>query len=144
MDHPVATEAAGTLDEASASRRLSVLVIEDDTLTRITLCKIFSKMNYTPIEACNGFMGLKMYKQHKPDVIVTDLLMPDKEGLETIAEIRATDKQVKIVAMSGGGSTQNMSFLNIAKKVGADYTLSKPFKPAEILGLLQNLRLSGA
>ena len=73
-------------------------------------------------------------------VVITDLLMPDKEGLETIHEIRELGTPVKIVAMSGGGSTQNMSFLELSRSFGADFTLTKPFKPAEIVELLKNLQ----
>lgn len=116
-----------------------VLVIEDDTLTRITLCKLFTKMNYEPVEACNGFGGIKLFRSHKPDVVITDLLMPDKEGLSTISEIRAISKSVPIVAMTSGGSTHNMNFLGIARELGANHTLSKPFKPDEIFQLLQAL-----
>ncbi len=119
---------------------LKILVVEDDTLTRVTLCKLFQRMNFDTCEACNGYMALKMMHQEKPDVIVTDLLMPDKEGLETIVEIRRENTGVKIVAMSGGGHTHNMSFLDMAKALGADYTLAKPFRPNEILDLIKNLR----
>lgn len=117
-----------------------ILVIEDDALTRLTLCNIFGRMNYATIEASNGIAGMQMFRQEKPDIVVTDLLMPDKEGLETITEIRALDPYVKIIAMSGGGSTHNLDFLQLARKFGANYTLSKPFRPTDILELLQNIQ----
>lgn len=119
---------------------LKVLVIEDDTLTRVTLCRIFKKMNYETVEACNGFMGLKMFRQEKPDIVITDILMPDKEGLETIMELRAADSLVPIIAMSGGGSMKNMSFLQMAAKVGATRTLAKPFTPNDILEMLLSFK----
>ena len=67
------------------------------------------------------------------------MLMPDKEGLETISEIRAMKTAAKIIAISGGGSTQTMNFLNLAKKMGADLILSKPLKPDELLGAVRSL-----
>lgn len=126
---------------SKALRKKKVLIIEDDTLTRLTLCKLFSKFNYEPLEACNGFVGIKLFKSHQPDLIVTDLLMPDKEGLSTISEIRAVSKSVPIVAMTSGGTTHNMKFLSIACELGANHTLSKPLKPDEICRLLQALEL---
>lgn len=129
-------------DDTTAKTK--VLVIEDDTLTRVTLCRIFDKMGYATSEACNGMMGMKLFRQEKPQIIVTDLLMPDKEGLETISEIRAADGDVKIIAMSGGGSTQNFGFLELARKFGADFTLQKPFRPDDILNLMEKLSHKGA
>ena len=123
-----------------AASLIKVLVIEDDTLTRITLCKIFTKLNYRTVEACNGMMGMKMFRQEKPDIVLTDLLMPDKEGLETISEIRALNPDVRIIAMSGGGSMHNLNFLDLARKMGADYTLPKPFQPMDILSLLNIIK----
>jgi CheY-like chemotaxis protein len=130
------------MQEASVlptGRPLKILVVEDDTLTRVTLCKLFQRMNFETCEACNGHMAIKQMHQENPDIIITDLLMPDKEGLETISDIRRENREIKIVAMSGGGHTHNMSFLDIAKELGANYTLAKPFRPAEILDLIKKL-----
>ncbi len=125
--------------EATARRKKKVLIIEDDTLTRITMCKVFSKLGYEPLEACNGFFGLKQFKSQNPDLVITDLLMPDKEGLSTISEIRSLNRNVPIVAMTGGGTTHNMGFLSIAREIGANYTIGKPFRPEDILQLVKNL-----
>jgi len=124
--------------------KIKVLVIEDDTLTRLTLCRLLQKMEYKTFEACNGFMGLSVYSREKPDVVITDLLMPDKEGIETIAEIRAQDQGVKIVAMSGGGSAHNMGFLDLARRMGANCTISKPFRPEDISLLMETLKQAGS
>lgn len=114
-----------------------VLVIDDDTLTRMTLCKIFRKLGFSTVEACNGLAGIKMFQQEHPDFVVTDILMPDKEGLQTIMEIRQKSATVPIFAMSGGGSTGNMQFLELAKSAGANKTFSKPFKPVDIQNMLE-------
>ncbi len=91
------------------------------------------------MEAENGNSGLEVFKKEKPDLVITDMLMPDKEGLETISDIRAINPKAKIIAMSGGGSTHNMSFLQLAQKIGADRVLKKPFKPTELLMTVKGL-----
>lgn len=116
-----------------------ILIIDDDELIRLTCKNILKKIECDVIEAENGVQGLAQFKKEHPSIVITDLLMPDKEGLETIAEIKGTDKSIKIIAISGGGSTNNMSFLSIAKLMGADMVLKKPFKPDELLGAIRAL-----
>ena len=127
-------------EAAAPEKSLKVLVIDDDTLTRITLCRTLQKMNCQTIEACNGFMGLSQFRREKPDVVITDILMPDMEGFSTIKEIRAIDPGARIVAMSGGGTDKNGDFLQLAEDMGAMRTLKKPFGPAEVGALMQALR----
>lgn len=123
----------------ATTSRAKVLVIDDDEIVRMTLRVILQRENCIVIEAKNGNQGVAMYKQENPDIVITDILMPDKEGLETITEIRACNAKVKIVAMSGGGNTKNMSFLKMAQKVGADQVINKPFKADEIPTLVADL-----
>ena len=80
---------------------------------------------YDVDEASDGAEGLTLFKQQPADLIVTDIYMPNKEGLETIRELRRLDPDVKIIAMSGGGSAGD--FLPIAKRLGAAKTMQKPF-----------------
>ncbi|MDF3022646.1 MAG: Response regulator, CheY-like receiver [Alphaproteobacteria bacterium] len=122
---------------------IKILVIEDDKLSRLMLCKILQSKKYTTIEAPNGAVGFKMFMEQKPDLILTDILMPEKEGLETILEIRACDADIPIIAMSGGGYEGNLNFLKMAAKLGATRTLTKPFKPSDILLLMSSLTLKG-
>jgi CheY-like chemotaxis protein len=125
-------------DTARAPEQLKVLVIEDDTLTRAALCRLLQKMNCITIEACNGFMGLAEFRRVRPNVVFTDIFMPDKEGLATILEIRAIDPGAKIIAMSGG--TPGSDVLQIAEEVGAAQTLRKPFMPADVLQVIETLK----
>jgi CheY-like chemotaxis protein len=111
---------------------LKVLIIDDDPFIRIALCGILRKMNCRTVVADEGGKGVALFKSEKPDVVITDLLMPYKEGFETITEIRAIDPAVRIVAMSGGGAMKNMEFLNMARKVGATRTMPKPFTPVTV------------
>ena len=119
--------------------KTKVLVIDDDELIRMALRVILQGENCIVVEANNGNKGVAMFKQENPDIVITDILMPDKEGLTTISEIRACNAQVKIVAMSGGGNTKNLSFLQMAQKVGADQTINKPFKAGDISILLAGM-----
>jgi DNA-binding response OmpR family regulator len=71
--------------------------------------------------------------------VITDILMPEKEGVETIGDIRKLKAKVPIIAMSGGGRVGNMSFLVVAKQFGADRTFAKPFEPDEVLDAVTEL-----
>ncbi len=123
----------------NAPKAQKILVIEDDSLTRITLCRILGKLNYETFGACNGFEGLKIFRDVQPDFVVTDLLMPDKEGLSTITEIRTLSPQTPIIAMSSGGKAKDMGFLELAATFGANRTLVKPFTPRQILELMSDI-----
>ena len=116
-----------------------ILIIDDDELILMTCRNLLAKEGFQVFEAANGNLGIELYKNEKPDLVITDILMPDKEGLETISELRAINPACKIIAMSSGGSTQNMSFLQLAKQLGADRALQKPIKPAEMLQAVKGL-----
>ncbi len=116
-----------------------ILVIDDDDLVRGMICNALRKEKFEVFEACNGNEGIRKAKEEKPDIVVTDILMPDKEGIETIMELQGLDSKIRIIAMSGGGSAKNMSFLEMAKKVGARHVLSKPFKSAVLLNAVKSL-----
>ena len=112
---------------------MKILIIDDDELVRMTCRNILKKEGYTILEAENGNTGMNLFRAESPDLVITDMLMPDKEGLETISEIRAVNPNAKIIAISGGGNTQNMGFLQLAKKMGADRALKKPIKAGELV-----------
>lgn len=114
-----------------------VLVVEDDTLLRIALCRVFEKMGYATLDAANGLKGLEMFAQENPAIVVTDLQMPGKDGFDTIADIRAADDSVTIIAMSGGAG--NLASLARARELGANYTLPKPFSVPGLLDILDKL-----
>ena len=119
--------------------KLKILVIDDDEFIRLTIKSILKKYGCTILEATDGNEGVSLYKRERPNITITDMLMPDKEGIETISEIRAINPAAKIIAISGGGNTQNMAFLQLAQKMGANRTLSKPIKPEELLNAIQAL-----
>ncbi|MBV8140820.1 MAG: response regulator, partial [Verrucomicrobia bacterium] len=92
---------------------------------------------YRVCEAENGEVGLAAYVTEKPKVVLIDLLMPKKEGIETIREIRAAGHRSYVIAMSGGCRTETADFLQIAKKLGADAILRKPFRIQELIELVK-------
>ncbi len=116
---------------------MKILIIDDDELIRMTCRNILKKEGYTVLEAENGNVGMTVFKSESPDLVITDMLMPDKEGLETISEIRALNPNAKIIAISGGGDTHNMGFLQLARKIGANRALKKPIKAGELLSAVK-------
>jgi DNA-binding response OmpR family regulator len=116
-----------------------ILIIDDEHVIRSMLRSFFEKFNYEVLEASNGNQGVALFKEHKPDLIITDLVMPEKEGLETIREIRKLDHNIKIIAMSGGGIASSDSYLQVAKKFGAQYSFDKPINLEELLAAVKSL-----
>lgn len=116
-----------------------ILVIDDELAARQLLRRTLEEDGHDVIEAEDGVVGCRLADEHLPDLCVTDVLMPDKEGIETIHDLRKSIEGIKIVAISGGGRVRNMSFLEIAKSVGADAVLTKPFRPGELLALVDRL-----
>src|SRR5919108_2919694 len=96
-----------------------ILIIDDDDQIRRMLCQALEQAGYEAVEARDGQEGLEHYRAAPTDLIITDILMPGKEGLETIMELRREVPGVKIIAISGGGQTGNMTFLEIARYLGA-------------------------
>lgn len=109
------------------------MVIDDDPLVRETIRNILQIKDIEVLEAEDGAQGLEIFAEQPVPLVITDLLMPGKEGIETISELRKIEPDLKIIAISGGGATNNMTFLELARKMGATKTLSKPFKPKELL-----------
>ena len=95
--------------------------------------------SYRVIEAANGREGVDAVREHQPDVVITDMLMPHKEGIETIREIQDLAPWTKIIAMSGGGRSRNFMFLDVARAFGADAVLTKPFPLAALMDAVDRL-----
>lgn len=125
------------VNAAQSAPATKVLVIDDDSLIRMACNNVLKKNGYQVLLAENGNEGIDIFKTESPALVITDMLMPDKEGLETISDLRKINPAAKIIAMSGGGATQNMSFLELAQKIGAQSILNKPFKPDDLLKIVQ-------
>lgn len=121
----------------------SVLVIDDEGLVRDTLRRALESAGIEVAVAADGREGLETYLANPTDVVVTDILMPEKEGIETIIELKRENPEVKIVAISGGDRAGNTDFLEMAGLFGADRILRKPFRPKELLAAIDALFAAG-
>ena len=116
-----------------------ILLIDDDTPFRGMLCQVLVREGYCVVEAQHGREGLERYGETPFDLVITDLLMPEEEGLATIRTLRRICPTVKIIAMSGGGITGQLDFLPVAKRLGTHHTLWKPFPRQELLDAVHTL-----
>jgi len=110
----------------------SLLVIDDEPGLRTFIKEMFQEAGHAVVVAANGTLGLAHFKEGSYDVVITDLILPDKEGNEMIAEMRRLVPGQKIVAISGGGPTRNPEFLDMAEELGADELLPKPFSMQDL------------
>ena len=114
---------------------IRILVVDDDAPVRTMICSILTA-DYHITEATGGKMAIRMYREQPFDLVITDLVMPDMEGIELIAELRRIDQNVKVVAISGGFLADSGTYLKTAKLMGAKYTLPKPFGIDELLSVV--------
>ncbi|MEO5330648.1 MAG: response regulator [Magnetococcus sp. YQC-5] len=111
-----------------------ILVVDDDPLIRNLLREILEQAGHEVAEAANGRVGLRLVRQHPPDLVMTDILMPEKDGVELIMELKELVPAVRIVAMSGGGRGLDAAFnLRMAMDFGANRLLVKPFSRQQAL-----------
>jgi DNA-binding response OmpR family regulator len=118
----------------------NILIIDDDAYVRRCIVDILDQSGYAVIEAENGKIGMDLFNKSKVDLVIVDLFMPEKEGIETIIELRKGSPNLKILAISGGIPGHGPDhFLHIAQKLGADSSLDKPFNMWQLLDAVQNL-----
>jgi CheY-like chemotaxis protein len=110
-----------------------ILVFDDEPSILLMIKKLLEKAGHEVEIALNGKEGMEIFDKIKPDLIITDLIMPEKEGLETIFELRRKYPNLKIIAISGGGRISPDGYLPGARLLGANLTFSKPLVPKEFL-----------
>lgn len=125
--------------KSGASSAPSVLIIDDDKPVVLSLQAVLEDAGFRVLTACNGLAGVDAFKKHAPPVVITDIIMPDQDGLATIMQIRRLRPHAKIIAMSGGGRIGNTDFLSVAGKLGADAILPKPFSGDEPVVVIDQL-----
>jgi DNA-binding NtrC family response regulator len=111
----------------------TVLLIDDDDEVRHGIREILEAWKLHVIEAANGVSGLLLFNARKPALIITDVLMPILDGIETLRKIRAIDPLAKVIVMTGGGGPKYPDPLATAQKFGASAVLEKPFKRQQLL-----------
>lgn len=115
-----------------------ILVIDDDPELRTILREMLAKAGHQILVAADGRDGLTLYRECRPDLIITDIFMPGRDGLYVIKEV-AHDADVKVIAISGGGRNRDFDVLREARDFGAWRTLQKPFGPNELLTLIDDV-----
>ena len=120
-------------------RSPKVLVIDDDEAVRSVIVRAFGRAGCDVRSAPDGRSGVKLFAAQPADLVVTDILMPNQEGIETIMELKRSVAPPKVIAISGGGTRGGQDFLKWAINLGADATLPKPFRTSELIHVARTL-----
>jgi len=116
-----------------------ILIIDDDHHILLMIKKMLERAGFGVELAPNGNMGLEVLKRMPVDLVITDIIMPEKEGLETIRAMKRLRSDLKIIAMSGGGKISPDNYLGTAKVFGANRVLEKPFTQKQMVSVVQDL-----
>ena len=116
-----------------------ILIIEDDNEVREYLESVISRAGYDVISAENGKDGVELFATRPADLVVTDIIMPEKDGIETIMDLRRANPDLKVIAISGGGRSEPENYLHSARLLGANRTMKKPFTNQEMLAAIAEL-----
>lgn len=119
-----------------------ILVIEDDQSYRSMLRYMIERAGHQVVDASNGVNGLAIYRDEPADLVITDIFMPHKGGLDIIRQLREVDPDVKVIAISGSALSGPEDHLEAASEMGAHRVFSKPFRRAELLAAIDDV-LSG-
>ena len=114
---------------------MKIMIIDDDALLRRTMGRMLIAEGHEVVTAADGTSGLTIFQREKPDIVVTDIVMPQPEGLEIILALRREDTPVKIIAISGQGG----DMLETARMIGADDVIEKPFRAHELVSRIRAL-----
>ena len=117
----------------------TILLVDDDAQVLDVLSEMLRLEGYEVVTALNGASAMDQMRQRVFDLVITDLIMPEKEGLETISDIRREHRDLPIIAISGGGRIGPQDYLETARHIGADATLAKPFARKELIDAVESL-----
>ena len=117
----------------------AILLVEDELELKEMLKVALARRNFTVIEAENGREAIARFRPGITDLVITDLIMPEEDGLKVIIKLREVKPSVRIIAISGGGKAGPGNYLSLAKALGADAVFSKPFSIAELLSKAEEL-----
>jgi len=116
-----------------------ILVIDDDVQVRQLLKLVLEQAGYEVLDAGDGNEGVKLFRADPTDLVITDIIMPEKEGIEIIRELQHDFPTVKIIAISGGGRISGEDYLKTARRFGVEHTFTKPFEREALLEAIQEL-----
>ena len=114
----------------------TILVIDDDQQICDVLQQVLMEEGHVVHSALNGVEGISLYRQHPAELVILDILMPEKEGLETIRDLQREFSNVMIIAMSGASKATKINLLQLAHRLGAQYRLTKPFQLETVIELV--------
>ncbi len=121
-------------------QKIRILVIDDEEAVRETLCENLIDCGFEVYEAIDGEQGIDLIRpDNLPHIVITDIIMPRKEGIETIMEMRKKYPAIKLIAISGGGRMKSMDFLHLAERVGANSVFPKPINVDELAKVIRQL-----
>jgi DNA-binding response OmpR family regulator len=110
-----------------------ILVIDDDVEVRGLITEILEQHGFEVLDAPDGRRGVEAFLAERPDLVITDMMMPHKDGIETIMDIHRSEPGAKIMAISGAGARTSFDVLSVARKLGACDTMKKPFKARDLI-----------
>lgn len=116
-----------------------ILLIDDEPTILSMMKKMVEKAGYNADMASNGVEAMELIENNSYDLVITDIIMPEKEGLEIISEIRKHHSSIKVIAISGGGRLSPEEYLQSAKYLGALKVLKKPFAQQDFLSAIKEL-----
>ncbi len=117
----------------------SILVIDDDQHIRYLLSALLENAGHHIVEAVNGKKALEALHEHRPSLMIVDIFMPEMDGIELIRKARMIQADLKIIAISGSFSLQDVDVLDAAQQLGATYAVQKPFEIHSLLAMIQGL-----
>ena len=116
-----------------------VLLAEDDHMTSLMITKILQKKNYEVTTVHNGLDAISEAKKHDFDYLITDIIMPEVEGIEVISEVLESSPNTKIIAISSDGLAGHSTLLTLAQTVGASATLNKPIRADDLINTMERI-----
>lgn len=116
-----------------------ILVIDDDAKIRDMVRRMLESRGHTVQTADDGITGIDVIAEKAPDLVITDIFMPQQDGFETLVEIRKAFPALKVIAMSGGDERGLLTLLEDAEWLGANRTIPKPFTPKELMGVVNDV-----
>jgi DNA-binding response OmpR family regulator len=117
----------------------TILVIDDEAALRGVMRRALERAGHKVVEAANGNAALAALDRRDFDLVITDVIMPERDGVETIREMRRRHSPAKILVITGGGPGKHMEYLGIAEIFGADRSLAKPFKLASLIDVVDEM-----
>ena len=115
-----------------------ILIIDDEVTVRLAIRKMVEWAGHEAVEAENGAQGVALQRESQADLVISDMIMPDKHGIDAVAEIMRMDPQVPVIAISGGAMLGNTDYLPIARRLGVRRILDKPFGMSQLLAAIRD------